>query len=43
MKNWLIICVQIRKLLKMPYNQNGKIDRVKLKEMYKEVQNGKSY
>ena len=34
---------KIIKLLKMPYNQNGKIDRVKLKEMYKEVQNGKSY
>lgn len=34
---------KIIKLSKMPYNQNGKIDRVRLKEMYKEEQNGKSY
>ena len=26
----------IKKIIKMPYNANGKIDRVKLKEMYKE-------
>lgn len=31
---------KIIKLSKMPYNANGKIDRVKLKEMYKEEQNG---
>ena len=31
---------KIIKLSKMPYNSNGKIDRVKLKEMYKEEQNG---
>ena len=31
---------EIIKLPRMPYNANGKIDRVKLKEMYKEEQNG---
>lgn len=31
---------KIIKLSKMPYNANGKIDRVKLKEIYKEEQNG---
>lgn len=31
---------KIIKLSKMPYNSNGKIDRVKLKVMYKEEQNG---
>lgn len=33
---------KIIKLSRMPYNQNGKIDRVKLNEMYKEEKNGKS-
>ena len=31
---------KIIKLSKMPYNSNGKIDRVKLMKMYKEEQNG---